>query len=98
HETVSPELIKKLEALPSLYCQYYFHRQKKVKEFKELSETRGETVLQLEKAIYEALADPTQHDKPEILKNRGGGGYSELALEALSAIYNDQDMWIVANV
>ena len=52
----------------------------------------------MEKEIYTALKNPSQHDKPEILKNRGGGGYSELALEALSAIYNDEDMWIVANV
>lgn len=55
-------------------------------------------VLGLEKEIYEALADENQHDKPEVLKKRGGGGYSELALEAISAIYNDEDMWIVANV
>lgn len=98
HETVNPELVKDLEALPSLYCQYYFHRQKKLEELRHSSETRGEYVLGVEKEIYQALADPNQWDKPEILKKRGGGGYSELALEALSAIYNDEDMWIVANV
>ncbi|MDT2124755.1 6-phospho-beta-glucosidase [Enterococcus faecalis] len=98
HETVAPELIKKLNALPSLYCQYYFHRRQKLAELKEAPLTRGETVLGLEKEIYTALKNPSQHDKPEILKSRGGGGYSELALEALSAIYNDEDMWIVANV
>lgn len=98
HETVAPDLIKRINALPSLYCQYYFHRDKKFKELKNAELTRGEVVLGLEKEIYGALENPEQHDKPEILKNRGGGGYSELALEALSAIYNDEDMWIVANV
>lgn len=98
HETVEPTLIKELNALPSLYCQYYFHRNKKFNELNEAQNTRGEIVLNLEKEIYEALSDTNQHDKPEILKNRGGGGYSELALDALSAIYNDEDMWIVANV
>lgn len=98
HETVSPEFVKELNALPSLYCQYFFHRKKKFNELKHMKTTRGELVLSLEKEIYEALANPKQHDKPAILKNRGGGGYSELALNALSAIYNDEDMWIVANV
>lgn len=98
HETVAPDLIKRINALPSLYCQYYFHRAKKFEELKSAELTRGEVVLGLEKDIYAALKNPEQHDKPEILKNRGGGGYSELALEALSAIYNDEDMWVVANV
>lgn len=98
HETVAPDLIKRINALPSLYCQYYFHRDKKLEELKNAELTRGEVVLGLEKDIYAALKNPDQHDKPEILKNRGGGGYSELALEALSAIYNDEDMWVVANV
>ena len=98
HETVSPDLIKRLRGLPSLYCQYYFHRNKKFEELNSVEQTRGEVVLGLEKDIYAALSNPEQHDKPEILKSRGGGGYSELALEALSAIYNDEDMWIVANV
>lgn len=98
HASVSPDLIKKLRALPSLYTQYYFHRYKKVAEFKSAKQTRGEIVLEIEREIYKALSDPNQHDKPQALIDRGGGGYSELALEALSAIYNDEDMWIVANV
>jgi len=98
HETVSPEYIKAINALPSLYCQYYFQRDKKLAELKAQEKTRGEQVLSLEKEIYDALKNPEQSDKPEVLKSRGGGGYSELALEALSSIYNDEDMWIVANV
>lgn len=98
HETVNPEIVKDIGALPSLYTQYFFHREDKLTELKNAEKSRGEVVLGLEKEIYEALADENQHDKPEVLKKRGGGGYSELALEAISAIYNDEDMWIVANV
>ena len=98
HHTVSPKLIKAIGALPSQYCQYYFHREKKFNELKNEKRTRGEVVLELEQEIYEAISNSDQEEKPDPLVKRGGGGYGEVALEAVSSIYNDEDMWIVANV
>ncbi|GGE52483.1 6-phospho-beta-glucosidase [Pullulanibacillus camelliae] len=98
HATIDPALIKKLRMLPSQYCQYYFHKQRKYNELKKQEQTRGETILELEAEIFKAFSREDQVEKPELLKKRGGGGYSEIALQAIHSIYNDQDMWIVANV
>ncbi len=96
--SVDVELIKKMGLMPSAYMQYYYHTSKKLKEFKEAKYTRGEEVLMLEKEIYDAYADPKQDTKPAALAKRGGGGYSEVALGVMKAIYNDEDRWLVVNV
>jgi 6-phospho-beta-glucosidase len=97
-DSVDTELIKKMGLMPSAYMQYYFHTSKKLQELKKAKYTRGEEVLMLEKEIYDAYADPRQNTKPAALAKRGGGGYSEVALGVMKAIYNDEDRWLVVNV
>jgi 6-phospho-beta-glucosidase len=96
--SVDTELILKLRALPSPYMQYYFHRERTVRELKEAQKTRGETVLELEKELFDDFANPEISTKPESLNKRGGGGYSEIAIAVSESIYNNRDMWTVANV
>jgi 6-phospho-beta-glucosidase len=95
---VDPALIKKLRLIPSPYLQYFFHTSRKVKELKEVAHTRGEVVQLLEKEILEAYADKAQHTKPEALARRGGGGYSEVALDVMQAIYTNKAKIIIVNV
>lgn len=97
-DSVDHDLILKLGAIPSPYLQYYFHTGKKVEQFQKAPQTRGEEVLDLEREIYQEFADPTVCTKPQSLKKRGGGGYSELATLVMSAIYNNRDTWAVVNV
>lgn len=96
--SVDPELIMKLGALPSPYLQYYFHTDQVVRKLKAQPLSRAEQVMRLEAEIYRDFADPTCCTKPESLKKRGGGGYSEIAMGVMSALYNDQDTWLVVNV
>lgn len=95
---VSHDLIKQLRLLPSPYLQYFFHTAQRVEEMKKAPRTRGEDVQCLEQEIFAAYADPACCTKPEALKKRGGGGYSEVALSIMSAIANHRDQWAVVNV
>ena len=96
--SVSPEIAVKLGAIPSAYLQYYYHRQKKTEALRNEPKTRAELVLKLEKEIYADFDNPDISDKPNSLKKRGGGGYSETAIGAMDAIYNNRDTWAVVNV
>jgi 6-phospho-beta-glucosidase len=97
HSSVDPGLIRLLGLFPSPYLQYFFHRSKKVKEARGKRTTRGEDVLALEEQIFSAYADPAQDTKPAALAKRGGGGYSEIALGVIDAIYNDTREVIIVN-
>lgn len=92
------EMCIKLGGLPSPYLQYYYHRSKRVKELQEKELCRAEEVLLVEQEVYKDYADPDCDTKPASIQKRGGGGYSEIALNVISAIYNNKDAWITVNV
>jgi 6-phospho-beta-glucosidase len=95
---IDADFIKKLRLLPSSYLQYFFHTGKKVKAMKEAPYTRGEEVQMLEKEVFQAYSDVNLNTKPSALAKRGGGGYSDVAIGIMNAIYNDTDTWMVINV
>ena len=95
---VNPELSRLLGVLSSPYLQYYFHTTKKVNSLLAAPKTRGEYVQELEKEVYDAYADPNNADKPAALAKRGGGGYSEVAMNFVNAVYNNIDTEMVVNV
>jgi 6-phospho-beta-glucosidase len=97
-DTVDVGLLRALRLVPSSYLQYYFQRSRKVQTALAKPTTRGEDVLELEKEIFAAYADPSQVVKPAALARRGGGGYSEIALGVIQAIYADQDRIFIVNV
>lgn len=73
--------------LPCLwpYLQYYYHKSKRVKELQEKKLCRAEEVLQVEKEAYADYAAPSCVIEPASIQKRGGGGYAEIALNAISA-------------
>ena len=95
---ISPEISEKIGAIPSGYLQYYYHRLKKTDILKKAEKTRAEIVMELEKEIYTDFQNTSFNDKPDSLKKRGGGGYSEVAIGVMDAIYNNRDSWGVVNV
>src|SRR5690625_2242570 len=97
-ELIDPQLVRDLKMLPSSYCSYYYHTAERLKDLQEADKSRGESVLEIEEKIYSEFADESVHSKPETLKNRGGGGYSQIAINTMKAIYNDENAWIVVNV
>ncbi len=96
--SVDHDMIKEMRVLPSPYMQYFYHTAKRVDEARKAPRTRGEEVQILEKEVFAAYADTSISTKPEALKKRGGGGYSEVALGLMAAIAGNKDTWSVVNV
>ncbi|HYF79630.1 MAG TPA: 6-phospho-beta-glucosidase [Symbiobacteriaceae bacterium] len=96
--SVDHDMIRQLRVLPSPYLQYFFHTTQRVKEMRQAPRTRGEEVQLLEKEVFAGYQDPEGHTKPEALKKRGGGGYSEVALSIMKAVASRSDVWAVVNV
>ena len=97
HGEATAEWISACGLFPSSYAQYYFRTSHKLEEMRAAPETRGERVLALEKAIFDAYADPSRDQPPPELGQRGGGGYSQVAVGAMQAMRNDEDTWMVCN-
>lgn len=98
NRSVDPELTKLLGVLTSPYLQWYYQTTKRVGELQAAPMTRGEEVQLLEKEVYDGYADPHNADTPEALYRRGGGGYSEVAMNFVNAVYNNVDTEMVVNV
>lgn len=82
--------MKAIGCIPATYLKYYFHHDRMVKEMTQPGyHTRGEQVLQIEAELLRQYADPTLTEKPALLKQRGGGGYSDTAIAAMHAIYHN---------
>lgn len=95
---VGLEIQKLLGCLTSPYLQYYYLTSRKIDALKNAEMTRGEFVQTLEKEVYAAYADPENDEKPAALAKRGGGGYSEVAMNFVNAVYNNIDTEMVVNV
>ena len=95
---VKSQIPKLLGLLPSPYLQYYYHTSARLSASLAANRTRGEEVLEIEAEVFRDYADKGRDTKPEALSRRGGGGYSEVAIGVVEALYLDQDRWMIANV
>jgi 6-phospho-beta-glucosidase len=57
-------------------------------EFK-VNGVRSQVVTKLEKSLFEKYKNPTLAVKPKELEERGGKGYSTVAVSVINAIYNN---------
>jgi len=90
HWSVDPEWLRSLGAIPASYLRYYYHHTAVVQEAKEPGfRTRGEQVKEIEAQLLREYADPGLAEKPELLRQRGGGGYSDVAFAAMRAIIHN---------
>ncbi len=98
NDDVGLDIQKLLGCLTSPYLQYYYKTNQRTAELKDKKQTRGEYVQDLEKIVFAGYADPNNADIPEALFKRGGGGYSEVAMNFVNAVYNNIDTEMVVNV
>lgn len=98
NDSVNLDLIRLLGVIPSPYLQWYYQTAEKVDRVLGSPMTRGEEVMQLEKEVYAAYADESNSSKPAALAKRGGGGYSEVAMNFVNAVANNADTEMVVNV
>ena len=93
---VDLELVKTMQLLPIGYLGWYYHTDRALENLKKAAKTRGEKVMEIESQLFEAYKDPKLDKKPELLANRGGGGYAEVSFDAIdSLLHNRGDVQIV---
>ena len=90
HWSVDGEWLRTLGMIPSTYLHYYYHHTAVVQEMQKPGHrTRGERVKEIEAELLRQYADPNLSEKPKLLAERGGGGYSGVAFAAMRAIHHN---------
>jgi len=89
--SVDGEWIKTLGAIPATYLRYFYHPDRVVAEAQQPGyRTRGEHVKVMETQLLAEYANPNLSEKPQLLTQRGGGGYSDVAFAAMLAIHHNR--------
>jgi 6-phospho-beta-glucosidase len=78
-------LVQRLGTVPSYYLHYFYEHDAVVEEERR-SKSRAEVVSEIESELLHLYADEALDEKPELLKQRGGAGYSEAAVELIASI------------
>jgi 6-phospho-beta-glucosidase len=79
------ELVQRLGTVPSYYLHYFYDHDDVVDE-QQHARSRAEVVSEIERELLELYADKSLDEKPELLKQRGGAGYSEAAVELIASL------------
>jgi 6-phospho-beta-glucosidase len=81
-------LLGSLGAVPSYYLRYFYAHDEVVRE-QLAAPSRAAEVADIERRLLELYADPSLHEKPELLGRRGGAFYSEAAVQLAAALLGD---------
>jgi 6-phospho-beta-glucosidase len=81
-----PDLVRRLGVVPSYYLHYFYEHDAVVEEQRR-QKSRAEEVSEIEQELLHLYADETLDEKPELLKRRGGAGYSEAAVELVASLF-----------
>jgi 6-phospho-beta-glucosidase len=79
------DLVARLGTVPSYYLHYFYEHDLVVDEQRR-SRSRAEIVTDIERELLHLYADEQLAEKPELLKERGGAGYSEAAVELIASL------------
>src|SRR5437764_12445944 len=79
------DLVARLGTVPS-YSLHYFYEHDLVVDEQRHSRSRAEIVTDIERELLHLYADEQLAEKPELLKERGGAGYSEAAVELIASL------------
>ncbi|NUT56916.1 MAG: 6-phospho-beta-glucosidase [Thermoleophilia bacterium] len=81
-----PELLGRLGSVPSYYLHYFYEHDAVVEHQRE-HVSRAEEVARIERELLEQYADESLTEKPALLAQRGGAGYSEAAVELVASLF-----------
>ncbi len=91
-------LIRLFNAVPISYTQYYYDRGRRFREAAAREQTRAQQIMEIERDVFAQAAEPGTVAKPEALKKRGGGGYSNITFDFIKAIHFDTGAELVCTV
>ncbi|MCX6065598.1 MAG: 6-phospho-beta-glucosidase, partial [Chloroflexi bacterium] len=98
HPEWDARTIEVLRMIPNPYLQYFYHTDKKLKAQESWPPSRAEEVIEVEKVLLQAYADPNLKEPPAELMKRGGAYYSTVATQLLNAHFNDLGETHVVNL
>jgi 6-phospho-beta-glucosidase len=93
-----PDAIESTRMIPNYYLQYYYFTERMLAEQEGWPPSRAEQVMEIERRLLSQYADLKLTEPPEGLMERGGAYYSTMAVQLLSAHYNDLGERHVVNV
>lgn len=73
-------------AIPNDYLQYFYYRERKLRELQHAEKTRGEACRDIETRLLSYYMDRRHHDVPDMLSERGGHLYSEAAIALIASL------------
>ena len=87
-------------SIPSDYFNYYFFREELLREQQGSSLTRSETIMQSVPSYWEHYREQAKEDHPVLdpARSRGGIHELELAIDVMSAHYNDTGAVLPVNL
>ncbi len=83
-----------IHAFPAIfnpYFQYYWHAEKIMAKLLGEPKTRGEEVLDIEHELLQLYDNPAITEVPDLLKQRGGFGYSLVVVRLMLSLYRNDD-------
>ncbi len=83
---VGADLVAALHAIPTWYLRYYYSTEAVLEELRAAPKTRAQVVMDLEERLFAIYRDPSQHEKPALLAERGGAFYSRAAIDVMAAL------------
>ncbi|MEU5927190.1 hypothetical protein ACFV27_20725 [Streptomyces antimycoticus] len=89
-----------MESIPSDYFNYYYFKDEILRERQLAAKTRSEVILDSLPDYWEHYREQAASDAPQLEKDRSRGGIHELelAIEAISAFYNDAPARLPFNI
>jgi 6-phospho-beta-glucosidase len=81
-------LVQRLGTVPSYYLHYFYEHDHVVDEQRQ-GKSRAQLVSEIEQELLHMYADEELAEKPELLKQRGGAGYSEAAVELVASLFGN---------
>ncbi len=93
-----PWLVRAVGGFPLYYLRFFYHRAAMLAGLKAATRSRAEEVMEIEERLLAVYDDPSQHEKPAALSERGGAYYSVVAVELIAAIHGDLGTEHIVNV
>lgn len=89
-----------MDAVPSPYFQYYYYEDDILREKKASPTTRAEDIIAELPGYWQHYLDQAESDHPELDPNRSRSGVHELelALDAISGVFNDEGIVLPTNL
>lgn len=93
-----PWLVHAVGGFPLYYLRFFYHRAAMLAGLKAAPRSRAEEVMEIEERLLAIYRDPSQHEKPAALSERGGAYYSVVAVELIEAIHGNLGTEHIVNV